>query len=137
MLLGALLGSAFFLLAPPLNYRFWGHYSLSNQWLLIAALFVFAQAQEPSEKAVRRFVISAAILVAISVGINPYLAFEVLLVLIAGVASLLWQKRDHAGAVRRSRGAAAERLASWSLTPLGLVISGGKGYAAADIAICR
>src|SRR5580658_1354796 len=29
---GAALGSAFYLLAPPLNYRFWGHYSLSNQW---------------------------------------------------------------------------------------------------------
>ena len=94
MFVGAALGSAFFLLAPPLNYRFWGHYSLSNQWLLVAALYVFARAQQASPGAVRRFVISAAVLAAISVGINPYLAFEVLLVLIAGVASLLWQKRS-------------------------------------------
>ncbi len=44
--LAAALGAGFFLLAPPLNYRFWGHYSLSNQWLLVAALYVFARAQE-------------------------------------------------------------------------------------------
>ena len=85
--------SAFFLLAPPLNYRFWGHYSLSNQWLLLAALCVFACAQQPSERMLRRFGISAAVLVAIAVGINPYLAFEVLLILLAGVASLLWRKK--------------------------------------------
>ena len=125
---GALLGSGFFLLAPPLNYRFWGHYSLSNQWLLIAALFLFARAQEPSENAVRRFVISAVILVAISVGINPYLAFEVLLVLTAGVASLLWQKRI---TLAQSGGAVALLGAVGFVVAyaFGLVISGGKGYA--------
>lgn len=85
--------SAFFLLAPPLNYRFWGHYSLSNQWVLVAALYVFAQAQERSPHSVRRFVVSSVVLTAISVGINPYLAFQVLLVLLAGVGSLMWQKK--------------------------------------------
>jgi hypothetical protein len=152
--LGAALGSAFFLLAPPLNYRFWGHYSLSNQWVLIAALFVFAQAQQrwpdglkpdgakkdgpgrgpegphyPShDRAVRRFWISAAVLAAISVGINPYLAFEVLLVLIAGVISLLWQKRI---TLAQSAGVAALLLAAGFVVAysMGLVISGGKGYA--------
>ena len=167
--LGAALGSAFFLLAPPLNYRFWGHYSLSNQWVLVAALFVFAQAQqrwpdglkpdskgdaklgrEPEgslyraadargeggpegahyplhDRAVRRFWISAAALAAISVGINPYLAFEVLLVLIAGVVSLLWQKRI---TLAQSAGVAALLLAAGFVVAysMGLVISGGKGY---------
>jgi predicted ABC-type exoprotein transport system permease subunit len=92
-ILGAALCSVFFLLAPPLNYRFWGHYSLSNQWLLVAALFVFAQAQQRSPRSVRRFVISACVLTAVSVGTNPYLAFQVLLILTAADASLLWQKR--------------------------------------------
>ncbi len=127
-LLGVTLCSAFFLLAPPLNYRFWGHYSLSNQWLLVAGLFVFAQAQQQSPRAVRRFVISAAVLTAIAVGTNPYLAFEVLMLMIATAASLLWQKR-----ISLARSAAVVGLlvaigfvVSYSL---GLVISGGKGYA--------
>lgn len=124
---GAALGATFFLLAPPLNYRFWGHYSLSNQWLLVAALFVFAQAQQQHPRVVRRFVISAAALAAISVGINPYLAFEVLLVLIAAAASLLWQKKitlpQSAGVIALLGGVGF--VVSYAM---GLVISGGKGY---------
>ncbi|HZP22416.1 MAG TPA: DUF6311 domain-containing protein [Terriglobales bacterium] len=126
--IGIALGSAFFLLAPPLNYRFWGHYSLSNQWLLVAAMYVFARAQQPSERAVRRFAISAAVLVAIAVGINPYLAFEVLLVLLAGVASLLWRKKI----TLAQSGATVAGLAGigfFVAYALGLVISGGRGYA--------
>ena len=126
--LGAALGSAFFLLAPPLNYRFWGHYSLSNQWLLVAALFVFAQAQEDSPGAVRRFWISAAILTAIATGTNPYLAFQVLVVLLSGVASLLWKKRI---TLAQSAAIAALLVAVGFAVAysMGLVISGGKGYA--------
>jgi hypothetical protein len=124
---GAALGSTFFLLAPPLNYRFWGHYSLSNQWLLVAALFVFAQAQERTPGAVRRFAISSAILIAIAVGTNPYLAFEVLLVLLAGVASLLWQKHV---TLLQSVGAVAlfGAVGLVMSNAMGLIISGGKGY---------
>ncbi len=119
--------SAFFLLAPPLNYRFWGHYSLSNQWLLIAALYVFARAQQESPGAVRRFAMSSVALAAIAVGINPYLAFEVLLILIAGVASLLWRKRI---SVWQGAGiAAAVAGAGFAIAyGFGLVISGGRGY---------
>ena len=95
----------FFLLAPPLNYRFMGHYSLSNQWLLLAALFLFLQAQQewdyPTQakeawvghRSIRKFVIGGTVLAGISVGINPYIAFQVLMVLAAGVVSLLWQRR--------------------------------------------
>ncbi len=124
---GAALCSAFFLLAPPLNYRFWGHYSLSNQWLLVAALFVFAQAQQQSPRSVRRFVISACVLAAVSVGTNPYLAFQVVLILTAAVVSLLWRRRI---SLTRSAGvvgllAAIGFVVAYSF---GLVISGGKGY---------
>ena len=125
--LAAALGAGFFLLAPPLNYRFWGHYSLSNQWLLVASLYVFARAQQSSPNAVRRFVISAAILTAIATGTNPYLAFEVLLLLIACVASLFWQKRLGAA---KSAGVVAMLIGIGFVVAysLGLVISGGKGY---------
>src|SRR6201995_1549680 len=62
--IGLALCSAFFLFAPPLNYRFWGHYSLSNQWVLVAALYVFARAQQESPGSVRRFTISGVALAA-------------------------------------------------------------------------
>ncbi len=126
-ILGAALCSVFFLLAPPLNYRFWGHYSLSNQWLLVAALFVFAQAQQRSPRSVRRFVISAGVLAAVSVGTNPYLAFQVLLILTAAAASLLWQKRIGPA---RATGVVALLAAIGFVVAysFGLVISGGKGY---------
>jgi hypothetical protein len=125
--IGAALGSAFFLLAPPLNYRFWGHYSLSNQWVLIAALFVFAQAQQKSSQTIRRFVISAVILTAISVGINPYLAFEALLILLAGVASLLWRREITPA---KSAGVVGVLAAAGFVMAcaFGLVINGGRGY---------
>ena len=137
--LGPLLCSAFFLLAPPLNYRFWGHYSLSNQWLLVAALYLFAKAQggaapdaqsaqASASVSLRNWAISAAALVAVSVGINPYLAFQVLLVLTAAVISLLWRKRLsvlQSAAALAGFGAVGFVIAY----AFGLVISGGKGYA--------
>ena len=127
-LAGVALCSAFFLLAPPLNYRFWGHYSLSNQWVLIAALYIFARAQESTPHVVRRFVISGLVLTAISVGINPYLAFQVLLILVAGVASLLWRK---AATLPQSLGILGALVTVGFVVAyaFGLVISGGRGYA--------
>ncbi len=138
-LLGIALCSLFFLLAPPLNYRFMGHYSLSNHWLLLAALLLFLQAQQefnlpsPGSKAqtghpsVRKFVIAGTALAGISVGINPYIAFQVLMVLVAGVVSLLWQKR-----LTLSRAAGTFILFCLSgfvvAYSLGLVIEGGRGY---------
>ena len=126
-LLSAALCSAFFLLAPPLNYRFWGHYSLSNQWLLVASLFTLAQAQQPSPKSERRFVISAAVLMTIAFGINPYIAVPVALLLAAGVVALLWQKRintKQATAIFAVLVAAGFAMAYL----VGFVIGGGKGY---------
>ena len=126
--IGAALCSVFFLLAPPLNYRFWGHYSLSNQWLLVAALFVFAQAQQPSPGSIRRFVIWACVLAAVAVGTNPYLVFEVLLLLTAAVVSLWWQRRIGVALAAGIVGALAA-IGFLMAYSLGLVISGGRGYA--------
>jgi len=140
--MGIALCSAFFLLSPPLNYRFMGHYSLSNQWLLLAAILVFfspqqaqlrrlsgapMQAQQESSNAIRRFVISAVVLTAVAVGINPYIAFQVLLVLTAGVASLLWQRRL---SLARAASMMVLLCGTGLVTAysLGLVIEGGRGY---------
>jgi hypothetical protein len=88
---------------------------------------VFFQAQQESSKALRRFVISTVVLTAIAVGINPYIAFQVLLVLTAGVASLLWQRKltlpRAAGIVVLLCGTGFAAAFS-----LGLVIEGGRGY---------
>ncbi|HVP00761.1 MAG TPA: DUF6311 domain-containing protein [Bryobacteraceae bacterium] len=126
-LLGIAMASVFFLLSPPLTYRFALHYSLSNHWLLLAALFTFLREQLVPATRMKTFVITAAALAAISVGINPYLAFQVVLVLAAAVVSLLWQRKlTFPGAV----GILTLLLAvcvgiAWAM---GLLISGGRGY---------
>jgi hypothetical protein len=91
--LGVLLASTFFLISPPLTYRLVGHYSLSNHWVLLAALLLFFQLQFAPDATFRRFAIWSLVLSAAVVAINPYLAFQVLLVLLATVLSLLWQQR--------------------------------------------
>jgi hypothetical protein len=152
--LGMALCSIFFLIAPPLNYRLTQHYSLSNQWLLLAALYVFFRSQEspiqpkdrwvghqqssptqakggwvghPILNPIRQFTISGAVLAGIAAGINPYIAFQVLVLLLAGVVSLLWQRRVtlwHAAGIA-ALFCASGLVVSYSL---GLVIAGGRGY---------
>ncbi len=125
---GMVMASAFFLLSPPLTYRFWGHFSLSNHWLLLAALFIFLREQLAPTQNLRRFVMAAVALAAVSVGTNPYLAFQVVLVLTAAVVSLLWQERL---TWLRATGMMALLIAVCigMAAALGLVITGGRGYA--------
>jgi len=52
--LGIALCGVFFLLSPPLNYRFMGQYSLSNHWVLPAALLVFLSPNKRNCGACRR-----------------------------------------------------------------------------------
>ena len=125
--LGVWLCSLFFLTAPPLTVRLGGHFSLTNQWLLVAALLIYFRAQEDMPRAVRRFVISALILAAVAVGTNPYLGFQVLLVLTASAVSLLWQRRL---TLYNAIGFMAALFLTSVLVAysLGFFISGGKGY---------
>ena len=128
-LLGVVLCSLFFLIAPPWVLRFGQDYSLTNQWLLVAALLVYLQAQQNSPRAIRRFVISALALAAVAVAIHPYLAFQVVAVLSAGAISLLWQRRlswtKTAGLLAALGGTCA--VVAYCL---GFFIAGGKGYGA-------
>src|SRR5271167_860760 len=125
--LGIALCSVFFLLSPPLNYRFMGHYSLTNHWLLLAALLVFLRAQQESSTAIRQFVIAGLGLTVVSIGINPYIAFQVLALLTAGIASLLWQRRL---TLLRAAGILVLLCVTGFAVAysLGLVIEGGRGY---------
>ena len=75
LLLGAaplkvLLPSLFFLLSPPLTYRFVGHYSLSNHWVVVAALYLFFRAH--LDLNVQRLAVSTLALGGVAVAINPY-----------------------------------------------------------------
>jgi Family of unknown function (DUF6311) len=124
---GIILGSLFFLISPPMAWRLTRHFSLSNHWLLLAALLVFVQAQQESPRAIRRFVISSLVLAAVAIAINPYLAIQVVLVLTASAGSLLWQRRltlvKTIGLVAALGGTCL--VVAYSL---GLLIAGGKGY---------
>lgn len=124
-----LLPALFFLIAPPLTSGFAsGHFANSNHWLLIAALLVFCLAQRKVPGAIPRFIIYSVILSAVSIAINPYVAFGVLCVLTAAVISLLWQHRlNWRGAAGIMAALAASCFAA--AFAFGYIIPGGKGYA--------
>ena len=125
--LGILLCGLFFLIAPPLAWHLTRAFAVSNHWLLVAALLVYFQAQQESHPTIRRFVISALVLVGVAVATNPYLAFQVLLVLTAAAGTLVWQRRLR---LRQAVGFMAALGATCALVAysLGLFIAGGKGY---------
>lgn len=85
-----LLSSAFLLISPPLTARLSGHYSLINQWLLVAGLLIYGKAvarRKPPE--LRRLLYSAAVLAACSVAVNPYLALMTVAILMSSIVALL------------------------------------------------
>jgi len=124
---GVWIAAAFFLIAPPLTFRLKFHYTLSNHWLLLAALLVFFQAQQDSPTAIRRFIVSALILGAIGFATNPYIAFPIALVMTAAVASLVWK-----GRFSPRQGIGVLGLVAFaclfSAFAAGFIIAGGRGY---------
>jgi hypothetical protein len=92
-LLFALLPSAFFLIAPPLTLRLSGHFALTNQWLLVAALYLLLRTVAKGGIESRRFTGYAVLLMAVATAVNIYLAFLVFAVVVATGASLWWQRR--------------------------------------------
>jgi hypothetical protein len=89
-----LFSSLFFLFAPIETARIaMSHGALSNQWLLLAALYLLVWANHVSPLPLRSFAARTTLLAAIAVGINPYLAFQVLVVRFTALAIFLWQRR--------------------------------------------
>src|SRR5271157_118884 len=127
---GILTASLFFLIAPPLTFRLKFHYTLSNHWLLLVALLVFFQAEQESPGAVKRFIISALILAGVGVATNPYIAFPILLLIVAALGSLLWRGKL---TLRQAAGfmAALGMTCVIVAYSLGFIIAGGRGYGGA------
>lgn len=126
-LVGIFLCSLFFLIAPPLAWRLRNHLALSNHWLLVAALLIYFQAQQESPRAIRRFVVSSLLLAAVAISINPYPAFQVVVVLTAAAASLLWQRRLTLVKTLGFETALGLTCAAVAYS-VGFFIVGGKGY---------
>lgn len=123
------LPALFFLIAPPLTWRFIGHYALSNHWLLLASLLLFCVAQrEPPLHAVR-FGGWSVILIALAIPINAYLALQVLFVIGAALVSLVWRRRM---TIMRALGIVAlVGLTGYIVaSAFGLIMQGGQGYGA-------
>jgi hypothetical protein len=89
--LGVLLPSVFFLTAPPLTWRFLGHFALANHWLLVAALCLFLLFQQKADTKVYKLVLFSGLLGGVAVGINAYLALMVLVLMGVGVLTACWR----------------------------------------------
>jgi hypothetical protein len=123
-----LFSSLFFLFAPIETARIaMSHGALSNQWLLLAALYLLVWANHVSPLPLGSFAARTTLLAAIAVAINPYLAFQVLFVLFTALAIFLWQRRlkpVYAGALAMGL-LFASLLSAWFF---GFIIPGGRGY---------
>lgn len=90
---GVLLPSLFFLMAPPMTWRLVGHYALVNHWLLVAALCLFVSLQKATGDKNRERILFCGLLGGVAVGVNPYLAFMVVVVVSTGVITAWWRHR--------------------------------------------
>ena len=125
--LGVLLPSVFFVMAPPMTLRLMNHYTLANHWLLVAALCLFVSLQKATGDKMRRLVLPCGLLSGVAVGVNPYLAFMAVIVVGAGVVTAWWRHRlgwKTASGIFAVIGMACLLFA----LALGLIRSGG-GYA--------
>lgn len=80
------LGALFFLNAPILLNRLYGHFSLCAQWLILAALYYYFR--PPERAGIARYMAPFAVLAAIAGGITPYITVMVLMIGLAAVLRL-------------------------------------------------
>jgi hypothetical protein len=122
-----LLPSLFFLIAPPMTWRLAGHYALVNQWLLTAALCLFVLLQRATRDQIRKLVLLIGLLGGVSVGVNSYLAFMVVVVLCAGVITAYWRRQV---GLKTASGIFVAMGAACLISALSFgLIRGGGGYA--------
>jgi len=123
------LPSLFFLLSPPLCWRFIGHYAMDNHWLLLACLLLLLATQRQKPISIRRFVGCAVLLEGLAVAVNPYLTLQVVILIGATLVALVWQ---HKVSALRAVGAVFVLAVTGYLvaSAFGLIIHGGRGYAA-------
>ncbi len=125
-----LLGASFFATAPVLFARLYmGHASLTAQWLIVAALWLYARSNRVS---FAKTIFGYALLCALSAGITPYLSVMVLLVY-AGYILAVAMKRQltyrRAAVLLVPIGALAISLSLFGfLDPFGKGAYPGSGY---------
>lgn len=82
--LATIIGGLFFLNAPILINRLFGHYSLTSQWLIVAAIYYYFRTPECGS--LRRYALPFAMLSVIAAGVTPYL---MIMVVFIGLAAIL------------------------------------------------
>ncbi|MFM2099098.1 MAG: hypothetical protein RLZZ366_637 [Pseudomonadota bacterium] len=123
-------GASFFATAPVLFARLYmGHPSLTAQWLIVAALWLYVRAERVS---FAKTIFGFALLCAISAGITPYLSVMVLLVYAGFVLALAMKgqfTRQRAAATLIPLGTMAIALYAFGfLDPFGKGAYPGSGY---------
>lgn len=83
--LAIFLGALFFLISPILVMRFYGHFSLCSQWLILAALYSYFR---PVGDRPASYLWPFAVFLALSAGITPYFSGMVLGIAIAALGRL-------------------------------------------------
>lgn len=78
-----LIGALFFLNAPILLSRIYVHFSLSAQWLILAALFCYFRPPDPTRA--RRYVLPFLLLAFLAGGFSPYLSLMILFIAVAAL----------------------------------------------------
>ncbi|HEY3777875.1 MAG TPA: DUF6311 domain-containing protein [Rhizomicrobium sp.] len=90
------LGTMFFLNAPILLNRLFGHFSLCSQWLIVAALYFYFEPIKRRRTA--RYLAPFALLTAIAGGITPYIAVMVFLIGLAAALRAYLERSAYAAA---------------------------------------
>jgi Family of unknown function (DUF6311) len=91
--LASVLSAAFVLIAPPLTMRLGDHFTLANQWIVLAAVYLFLLIL--SDKTRRgRLLWFVALLTAVAVATNMYFAFSAVIILCAAAFGVWLLGRD-------------------------------------------
>lgn len=90
----AFVGGLLFMIAPAFIWRMLGHIALSSHWLLLVAIELYLASRTGIS---RRWKVACVALCVVAGGINPYLAFMALLVLVTALLSAACFPRHHPG----------------------------------------
>ncbi len=87
----AALGACFLILAPVLLFRAHAHFTLTQQWLILAALYYYFGDRIRAGPA--RYLLPFGVLLFLAGGIHPYFLLMVALIALAAVGRLLLERR--------------------------------------------
>jgi hypothetical protein len=87
----AALGACFVIIAPVLLFRAHAHFTLTQQWLVLAALYYYFG--DRIRAGPSRYLLPFAVLIFLAGGIHPYFLLMVALIAVAAVGRLLVERR--------------------------------------------